>query len=182
MSYGSAPNPRMRKSGGGMIFIIILAIGAFLLFNNRGGPGGNQPKAPDQGSYDPEDILGSRDDELERQRKDILGGGGDFEGSPMPSGSNADRSGDWQIEDAGTKQSDTSNSRNSTTTKGDWSIEDVDGKKKGDDQFKSSNPPPAKEATPKSDGDWSIEDAGTKNEKTEKGDWAIEETNTDKDK
>lgn len=58
MSYGTVPNPRARKNGGGMIFFIILAIGAFLLFNNRGGPGNNPTNVPDRGSYDPDDILG----------------------------------------------------------------------------------------------------------------------------
>lgn len=181
MSYGSVPQPRMRKSGGGMMFLIILAIGAFLFMNSLRGPGGNQQTAPEQGSYEPEDILGTRDAELERQREDILGGGGDFEGQPMPSGSNANRSGDWQMEDAGTKQTNASKAPKSTTTKGDWSMEEVDGKQDPNDQFKFSNPK-SDDKSSKSGGDWSLEDAGTENKKTEKGDWAIEETNADKDK
>lgn len=101
---------------------------------------------------------GADDDQFEPRPEDILGGGGDFEARPMPSGSDANRTGDWQIEDF---QSQSNRPSNSTTTSGDWSLEEVESKQKQNDQFKFSNPQPA-------------QDSG--------GDWAIEETNVDKDK
>ncbi len=168
MSYGSAPNPRIRNIGVGILVIGFLAFGAFLLFKNQGGPGDRQPVTPVQGNYGSEMILESSDDDFARKREAPLGGGGDFDGQPLTSDANSNRSGDWQIENGQSRQTGASGSTESMSANGEWPIEKADINPKGGGQSKFSNPQPADE----SGGDWSIEDAGGKNSpKTEK--WGL---------
>ena len=169
MSYGSSPAPGKSK-GGGLIFLIVIGIGIFLLFSNRGGTEKpDSQTAPGDQDATVDDVAGAS---AGRSSGD-LNSGGDFEPRAMPSNGGASKSGEWEIQDA-TKS--TGGAKPPQSNDNDWSIDDASGKT-AKDQFKFSDPknnPAIKEETPK--GDWSIDDAGGSGaKKTENGDWAIED-------
>ncbi len=168
-----------RKGGGGLFFLIILGVGAFLLFSRLGtGPAGDgigrQPA--EQSSTEP------LDNDYARQPSGARGSNerDSKVGQAMPSTGGTGAAKGWELEDV-TAQHDQSNPpmlrpKDAKTQKGDWAIEEVDGKKPAGNQFKFSDPNPSAPAKP--GGDWSIENVEPKNNaKTEQGDWAIEETN-----
>ena len=173
MSYGS-PKPGVRKAGGGMFLIVVLVIGAFLFFSNRGNDAQNgSPERTNQSGYSPGDVLGSKNRDDESLRKEIFGGG-DFDGSLVPANS-SNSSSDWQLDDVATKKDDSSKSP--STTPSDWSMDDIK-TKSGDNQFNFSNPKPGDPKNPGTGGDWSLEDGGTQTKKTEKGDWSLNDGGT----
>ena len=177
MSYGlPQEKPRARKKGGGLFFLIILAVGAFLLFSRSAPqPPANNPIEPASGHVGLEDEA---DKEYQQQRDEILGSNE----KQMPTTGKTGAAQGWKMEDVSTQKDPQAQTSNSKTEKGDWAIEEVDPKKKDDNQFQFSNPGNAKPAETDSGGDWQIEDV-KKNKKTESGDWAIEETNaTENDK
>jgi len=192
MSYDfPAEKPRRNKAGGGMFFMIILAVGAYLIFSNMGKApkpqGGAGVLERENGSaveseYDRQ-VQAERED-FERRRDEILGDDQPETASSkkMPTTGRTGAAGGWDMEDVATKKNAQEQAKptNSKTQKGDWQLEDVDPKKKEDNQFQFSNKKEAPVAKPKSD--WDMEDVDAKKKKTEKGDWAIEETNTEKKK
>ncbi len=143
MSYGSTPNPRIRNIGVGVLVFGFLAIGALLLIKNLVRPGDSQPATPVQGNDSSEVIMESSDDDLVRKQEAILGGGGDFDGQPLSSEVNSNRSGDWQIDNGQSRQTGASRSTESTTADEEVPIEKVDIDREGDGQSRFSNPPPA---------------------------------------
>ena len=191
MSYDiQTEKPRRNKAGGGMFFIIILAVGGYLIFSNLG----RAPKPQDgagvlerdngaavESDFDRQARADQK--EFERNRDEILGEEESVAGKQMPSTGRTGAANGWDLEDVATQKNAKTTARqptNSKTQKGDWQIEEVDNKKKNNDnQFQFSNQKTNPPAKPKSD--WEIEDVDAK-KKTEKGDWAIEETNTEKKK
>lgn len=175
MSYGSSPAPG-KKAGGGLIFLIIIGIGAYLLLSSRG-PAGNQnnagPGLDRSADYDLPDTdrQPARSSGLEE-----FGGGGDFD----PAAQSA-RSSDWAIEDATPEKSSPAvkNGNASGTANGDWSIKDASGKKSDDNQFQFSQPATGSNKSSNTvGGDWSIDDASgskakAKKEGAKNGDWSI---------
>ena len=180
MSYGFPSEQPRRRKGGGMFFLMILAIGAFLIFSDRGVP----PK-PAGDIFAPPGSNSDReldaDGEYNRQREEILGDKNDFtKGQRMPSTGSSGAASGWSIEDVA-NQKTTSGGRKtqpSKTQKGDWAIEEVDSEE-NKNQFRFSE---KKTTDSLKTEDWSIEEVDN-NQKTESGDWTIEETNTsEKDK
>ena len=168
MSYNlPTEQPTRRKSGGGMLFFIMLAIGAYLIFARQPGalqpPGNNIEPATEQ-----VDRRSTADRKLPRRRDEVTGG----HGNPMPSSGKTGAAQDCSMNDVATQQNANSQRPKSAPAKtenGNWAMEEVDPRKSNNNQFKFSNPT---EST--SGGDWQIDDAKG-NKKTENGDWSIEE-------
>lgn len=190
MSYDfpSTPNPK-RRGGGGMFFLVILAIGGFLIFSNFAGQGGRAPAEGDTGVLDPpaneNREFPSEDDEFAAEREKIFGNEERQSAArkKMPTTGGTGAASDWKMQDAGATQNPGSKTVGGKTQKGDWSIEDVDnknGNENGSGQFQFSNKPGKK--APASGGDWAIDDVDPKKpaKKTTKGDWAIEDAGSKK--
>jgi hypothetical protein len=194
MSYDiQTERPRRNKAGGGMFFLIILAVGAYLIFSNLGRA--PQPREGtgvlerDNGMEVESDFdrqARAEQEEFERKRDEILGDDESVAGKQMPSTGKTGAASGWDMEDVATQKNASSPAKMPTNSKtqsktrnGDWQMEEVETKKKNDNQFQFSNQKSNPPAKPKSD--WEIEDVDAK-KKTEKGDWAIEETNTEKKK
>ncbi len=182
-----AGKPRPNKAGGGMFFLIILAVGAYLIFSNLG-----KAPQPAGGVLDRDNRLenvesdydrqAAKEREYQREREGILGDNdATAQGKQMPSTGGSGAASDWDMQDVATDRNNptTSNSNLGKTENGDWTIEDVDAKKKDNSQFQFSNKP-GSTTKPEND-DWAIEGVD-KTKKTESGDWAIEETTKKKDK
>ena len=149
MSYGLPPEPRKRRAtgGGGLVFLIVLALGAFFIF--RGGFNGGQPPGQDGGALDPFEATGQSDrtEPTSRQRAE---------------------SGDWEMEDVAIDKRKSNSGRRTTgdsdkTTSGDWALEELPASQdKRDSGFKFSDqtaPGPPK-STEK--GDWKLEEVPDK--------------------
>ncbi len=175
MSYGSSPTLGKNK-GGGLIFLIMIGIGLFLLFSNRGRLESPESQtAPTNQDAKADDVA----DTIPGRSSGDLSSGGDFVPQAMPSNGSASKSGDWDIQDASKSTVET---KPTPSNGNDWSIDDASGKT-AKDQFKFSDPKnnPAVKDAPK--GDWSIDDAGGSGaKKTENGDWVIEDGLKDKKK
>jgi hypothetical protein len=156
MSYGNIQATPAGGKGGGkggwMIVLIIIGIAMFLMFSGeRGGqPGDGQQADPASGQSMPEKPLGTHDTDAEPSRREIVGGGGDFESKPMPSknaaasesagGGSGDRSNDWAIDDVSKPNYPSAPaSQSSQSGDNDSSIDDVTPDQKKN-QFQFSNP------------------------------------------
>ena len=191
MSYDLPTQKQPRnKAGGGMFFLIILAVGGYLIFSNLGrtpAPKGGAGVLEKDNGADVESEFDrqarAEQKEFERKRDEILGEGNSVAGKQMPSTGKTGTANGWDMEDVNNQKNpanSTTKTPSSKTKNGDWEIEDVDSKKtKKDNQFQFSNKNAKPPAKPKSD--WDMEDVDAKM-KTENGDWAIEETNTKKKK
>lgn len=177
MSYGSPSPAPVRRKGGGLIFFVVIALAAFVMLSNRNPTpqdGAPRPDRDGQG-HSAEKVLGTEDYADEQLRKDVLGGGGDFDGKPMPTAKGEQNSGDWSIKDV----DDQENREPSQATSGDWSL-DTDVKSKKDskrNQFKFSNENESSPPSTDSGGDWSIKDASDPKKSGSKttDDWSIKD-------
>ena len=155
MSYG-APQKRRAAGGGGLVFLIILGIGGYLLFSNlMAGP------APDGGILQPSTEQGSSvertENERQRELDNMIGN------EPLPPKKRAAEG--WDMTDVDidnpTKDPAAGSAQSKTTQSGDWEMSEVDGENKGTGiRFGESKPQSDPTKTKK--GDWEMEEVKEK--------------------
>ena len=167
-----------RKSGGSLLFLILLGVGAFIFMSNMGPAGGNgagqgQQRIPDR-SIDP------IEDDYARQREAVFGPDEPKSkiGQKMPSTGGTGAASGWGMDDVVTKQNPvqpaTTPARQpspSKTENGDWAMEEFEGKKPVERQLQFSTPTNQPVLAPENN--WSIDNVKPK-PKTQNGDWSIE--------
>ena len=161
-----------------MVFIMILLVGAFLIFSNQMNPEGAGERTPSSAG-----TSGSPANDGDRQSKPDSRSGSVFgKSESVARDSNRKTTkGDWAIEEVGSSsaKSASGSSEPKKTTKGDWAIEEVGASNgaKADEVRLSNSSKTQKASTKKSD--WAIEEVDQP-KKTKKGDWEIEEVNKKK--
>ena len=149
MSFGIPDQPQKRRAagGGGLVFLIVLALGAFFIFGNMRTGGGVNPGA------DPARGGGDLIEPAERSAR-------------ADSPTHPDR-GDWEMQDVDIDNRANANNRRRSssddkTTQGDWSLEQVPAKENraDDSRFKFSDQSQGSAEKPKStkQGDWELEE------------------------
>ena len=174
-----------RKSGGGLFFLILLGVGAFLIFSRMGnspvggdGAGQGQRTLPDL-TVDP-----LEDDGYARKREAVFGPDKPKSniGQKMPSTGGTGVAAGWEMDDdVATKPSlvqpptsPPARPMPSKTQNDDWSMESVESQKpveRQEPQFKFSTPTEQQVLPPQND--WAMENVEPK-PKTTKDDWSIE--------
>ena len=159
MSFGN-PQKRRAAGGGGLVFMIILAIGGYLLFSNL-----TARPAPDDGVLQPstqrespsERAASERQREIDRAVKN----------QPLPPEKRAAEGWDMTEVDVDnpTKDPAAGSAQSKTTQKGDWEMSEVDGKdsNKGTGiKFGNSTSETNSDPTKTQKGDWEIEEVKEK--------------------